>query len=94
MDETGRKIRLHFLAYLRFNPGFSLIQRSQPRTDPKSEVTHCLVCMFRAVTMHDRPAKMFADLDIAGQHELFHRLDIFQYVLFMLIKEHACIGLL
>ena len=41
----------------------------------------CL-CLFRAVTMHDRPARMFADLDVAGRHELFHRLDIFQYVLF------------
>ena len=29
--------------------------------------------------MHDRPAKMFADLNIAGQHELFRRLDFFQY---------------
>ena len=42
MVETKRKIRLHFLAHLRFEPGFSLIQRSQPRTDPKSEVTHCI----------------------------------------------------
>jgi len=45
--------------------------------------------MFRAVTMHDRPAKMFTDLDIAGQHELFHRLDIFQYVWFVPITEHT-----
>ena len=45
---------------------------------------------FRSVTMHDRPAKMFADLDIAGQHELFHRLDIFQYVFFRLSTRHVC----
>jgi len=50
--------------------------------------------MFRAVTMHDRPPKMFCDLDIAGQHELFHRLDIFQYVLFVLTSLHARIALL
>jgi len=34
--------------------------------------------------MHDRPAKMFADLDLAGRHELFRRLYIFQYVYFEL----------
>jgi len=39
--------------------------------------------------MHDRPAKMFADLDIAGQHELFHRLSIFRYEHFKLISMHA-----
>lgn len=31
----------------------------------------------RSVTLHDRPAKMFADLDHAGRHKLFHRLGIF-----------------
>jgi len=36
------------------------------------------VYFFRAVTMHDRPAKMFADLDVAGRHKLFWKLDIFQ----------------
>jgi len=41
--------------------------------------------------MHDRPAKMFADLDITGQHELFHRLSIFQYVLFILIIIHTSV---
>ena len=41
--------------------------------------------LYRSVTLHDRPAKMFADLDHAGRHKLFHRLDIFQYVLFQCI---------
>jgi len=49
--------------------------------------------MFRSVTMHDRPAKNFCDLDIAGQHELLYRLDIFQYVFFKLIGMHAHLAL-
>ena len=44
------------------------------------------MCMFRSVTMHDRPAKMFADLDVIGQHKLFHRLDIFRCVFFEPIR--------
>jgi len=48
------------------------------------------VCMFRSVTMHDRPAKMFANLDIAGRHKLFHRLDIFRCVFFeQMISVHG-----
>ena len=39
--------------------------------------------------MHDRPAKIFADLDIDGQHKLFHSLDIFQYVFFKVISMHT-----